>query len=463
MTGGRGYLLAAALAGSVVVAGQDWRAAALASFDDVWQTVADTFYDPAFGGLDWNAVRAELRPKAEAAESPDAVRRAITDMLARLKRSHFVLLPAAASGEAVLPGSATVPIDVRITADAVVITAVERESTAARAGLRPGQSVIAIDGTPVASIVAAAEGNEPRLKHYDAWRRVFRVLHGAAGSVATLRVRDRGGAETTVSVARHDETGSPVMFGNLPPLHVRVNAYEVETPRHRPVGVIGFNIWMAVVDAQVAAAVDRFRHKAGLVIDLRGNPGGLAEMIRGIAGHLVADPVLLGTMQMRDARLEFRANPRRSTPDGRRVEPFAGPVAILVDELTASASECFAGALQSLGRARIFGRQTMGQALPASTKRLANGDVLMYALGDFVTSNGRPVEGRGVVPDQVVALDAGALDALAAGRDPVLEAAEAWLDGLPGRPLLSGASCCYPPMTFKNATSFRFQVTSGLR
>ena len=456
-------LIAALLAASASTAGQDWRAAALASFDDVWQTVHDTFYDPTFGGLDWNAVRAELRPKAERADSPDAARLAITDMLARLKRSHFVLLAANASGDSVLPGSATVPIEVRVTPDAVVITAVDRDSAAARAGLRPGQSVIAIDGVPVATTVAAAVGNEPRLKNYDAWRRVFRVLHGAAGSLATLRVGDRAGLETTVSVERREETGSPVTFGNLPPLHVRVDAREVRTPRRRSVGVIGFNFWMASVDAPVAAAVDRFRHKAGLVIDLRGNPGGLAEMIRGIAGHVLADPVVLGTMHMRDARLEFRANPRRSTPEGKRVEPFAGPVAILVDELTASASECFAGALQSLGRARIFGRQTMGQALPASTKRLANGDVLMYAIGDFVTSNGRPVEGRGVVPDTAVPLDAAALDALAAGRDPVLEAAEAWIDGLQGRHLLSGASCCYPPMTFKNATSFRFQVTSGLR
>ena len=105
-------------------------------------------------------------------------------------------------------------------------------------------------------------------------------------------------------------------------------------------------------------------------------------------------------MHMRDAVLEFRANPRRSTTDGRSVEPFRGPLAILVDELTASASECFAGGLQDLGRARIFGTQTMGQALPAATRPLSNGDVLMYAIGDFVTSKGRPLEGQGVVPDE---------------------------------------------------------------
>ena len=52
----------------------------------------------------------------------------------------------------------------------------------------------------------------------------------------------------------------------------------------------------------------------------------------------------------------------------------------------------------------MFGRQTMGQALPAMTKRLPNGDVLMYAIGDFVTSTGQRLEGEGVIPDEIVPL-----------------------------------------------------------
>jgi hypothetical protein len=141
-------------------------------------------------------------------------------------------------------------------------------------------------------------------------------------------------------------------------------------------------------------------------------------------------------MQTRQAQLAFRANPQLSTPDGRRVSPYSGPLAILVDELTASASETFAGGMQSLGRARVFGAQTMGQALPASTRRLSNGDVLMHAVGDFVTSTGRSVEGEGVLPDEPVSIGR---EALAAGRDPVLEAALAWIDTrhLPRRPLVA--------------------------
>ncbi len=130
-------------------------------------------------------------------------------------------------------------------------------------------------------------------------------------------------------------------------------------------------------------------------------------------------------MQTRQAPLQFKVNPRLVTPDGRRVTPFSGPVAILVDELTASTSEVLAGALQSLRRARVFGRQTMGQVLPASTKKLPNGDVLMYAIGDFVTSTGQRLEGVGVIPDEVIPLS---IPALAAGRDEALEAALRWID-----------------------------------
>ena len=85
---------------------------------------------------------------------------------------------------------------------------------------------------------------------------------------------------------------------------------------------------------------------------------------------------------------------------GERVKPFAGPVAILVDAMSGSASECFAGGMQSIGRARVFGQTSMGQALPALFDRLPNGDVLIHAYGDFVTADGTRLEGRGVVPDQ---------------------------------------------------------------
>ena len=410
-------------------AAQDWKPSALAAFDTVWQTVNDRFHDPSFGGLNWAAVKSELRPKAEAATTPEMVRNVIRDMLARLHQSHFALISASSDADAV-SGDAIVPIEFRVTAAGTLITSVDPRSQVYRAGVRAGDRLAGVAGRSLQSFSENAEGADDRARRVAIWQRLYRALHGPAGSVVTLALIDPSGGVRTVDAERVVESGELVTLGNLPPLHVRTSVRGARTPSGNTAGVIGFSAWMTTVATPFAEAVDTYRSAAGIVVDLRGNPGGLAEMIRGIAGHFLRTPELLGRVHMRGVELEFRANPRRSTADGRRVEPFSGPVAILVDELTASASECFAGGLQSLGRARVFGTQSMGQALPASTLRLPNDDVLMFAVGDFVTSTGQTLEGAGVIPDVPVPISA---QALGQGRDPVLDAALAWIDDAAGR------------------------------
>ena len=416
-------VLLAAISVGGVAARQEWRAQAIASFDEIWQTIHETYYDPMFGGLDWDAVRAELRPKVQGADSPETARAAMRDMLARLHHSHFVLLSSDSASEA-LPGDAMVPIEVRVGRPGLVITKVITGSAADQAGLRAGDVVVAIDGQTMPASTAEPAGRDERARNLEIWRKAYRALHGDAGSKAALKVRASSGDERTISVTRSAEVGQIIKLGNLPPLHVTIDTREVHTPSGARVGYIGFNYWMPAIDGPISEAVDKYRTDAGFIIDLRGNPGGLAGMMSGVAGQFMSEPTLLGNMQMRDAAPHFSANPRNSTPDGRRVTPFAGPLAIVVDELSASTSECFAGALQSVGRARIFGRQSMGQALPASTKTLANGDVLMYAVGDFVTATGHRLEGEGVTPDEAQPLS---VEALEAGRDLPIEAALRWI------------------------------------
>jgi carboxyl-terminal processing protease len=127
---------------------------------------------------------------------------------------------------------------------------------------------------------------------------------------------------------------------------------------------------------------------------------------------------------MRGNELSFFTNPRRVNAAGQRVEPYSGPLAILIDGLSLSAAEIFAGGMQDLGRARLFGERSGGQALPAIWDRLPNGDVLYHAFGDFITPSGARLEGRGVSPDEpVIATRADLL----AGRDAPLEAALRWI------------------------------------
>jgi carboxyl-terminal processing protease len=146
-------------------------------------------------------------------------------------------------------------------------------------------------------------------------------------------------------------------------------------------------------------------------------------MAMGVAGHFLDSTLVIGTMRQRSGDLRFVANPRRVDTRNQPVAPFAGPVALVVDELSASTTEIFAGGLQAVGRARVFGTRTAGMALPAIMERLPNGDILYHAVADFLSPTGKPIEGDGVVPQVPVAPTRAAL---LAGRDPALEAAVAW-------------------------------------
>lgn len=398
-------------------------AQALETFDAAWSIINTTYYDPSFRGVDWKAVRDELRPEAARAAGGDELRAVIRRMIARLGESHFAVLSqfAEKSEQPLGDLSGTPGFDVRASGDALLVTRVDPESPAYESGVRAGQLLTRIRGTDVSALAAELPaGVSPQLRGLELWRAASLRLRGPAGS----RFPAIFDGEPRV-IERIEEPGAEVLLGNLPPMKLDVESTAVETPAGAAAGVIRFNVWMAGADAPVADAVHRFRSARGIVLDLRGNPGGLAGMLQGISGHFFGERVALGTMKTRERTLTFFANPRLSRPDGTRVEPYRGRVAILVDGLTGSASECFAGGMQAVGRARVFGETTMGQALPASFTRLPNGDTLLHAIADFETADGTRLEGRGVIPDEPVRVDAATL---AGGRDPVLEAALAWID-----------------------------------
>lgn len=397
---------------------------AVETFDAAWTIIRDSHFDRTMNGVDWNAVRTELRPRAETAKNVNQLRDVLRDMLGRLGQSHFVVIPGTGGGsKATIDLSGHMGLDVRLIDDAVIVSAVERGSAAAKAGVKPGWKVVAVGGTRLDPLLAELPA-ESRLRNVEAWRIAQERLRGPSGTTVALTVQDGNGHLHDLLVERQPETGEPVTVGHLPTMFVRVESERRAIPGGLSAGVIRFNVWMTAVDREFQKAMDAHRNADGIVIDLRGNPGGLAGMLMGISGHFVKERKALGTMKTRDSELRFNANPRLVNADGERVEPFAGPVAILVDAMTGSASECFTGGMQGIGRARVFGQVSMGQALPALFNKLPNGDVLIHAYGDFVASDGTRLEGRGVVPDVVVPLTR---ESLLAGQDATRDAALAWI------------------------------------
>lgn len=436
------------------------------TFDAAWTIIRDTYFDPSFHGIDWAAVRTELRPKAQAARDVEGLRHVIEQMLERLGGSHMALIPgrvvqalepkvnlesddrvadlarnekAPKPNEAPGPGSppretsdrtgpsnGEVGLDFRLIGGQMVVTRLDPDGPAAKAGVRPGWIVEEIAGEPVTTILRELPENlAPRQVPFLSWRLMSSRLSGRPGSRVTLRCRNGPGELIRLDLERQPEPGEATQLGHFPTLYARMETELLPTQKGTAIGVIRFNLWMLSIVQRLDAKIDQFRNAKGIVIDLRGNLGGMGGMILGFSGHFLNERVSLGVLKMRGPELNFFANPRKVSTAGERVEPFAGPVAILIDELTLSASEIFAGGMQALHRARVFGRASGGQALPAIWDRLPNGDVLYHAIGDFITASGERLEGKGVSPDQTIPLTR---EALLAGRDEALLAAVAWMD-----------------------------------
>lgn len=401
-------------------------AEALESFDAAWEIIHEQHFDETFNGVDWPALREELRPRVEAAEDLEELRTLIREMLGRLEQSHFGLLTdqeEEGSDEIPEEQEAGPGLDIRIRDGRALVTEVYEEGPAWVAGVRLGWILVEVGDRAVEDAFKGLDDEDPRHVRFQVRRRVLGRLYGPDGSALSMTFLDEQDERQTIDLERRLRDVLVSKFGNLPTFYLRFHSVIHERDGAR-IGLIHFSNWFLPVARPIDEAVDRMRDCDAVVIDLRGNSGGALGLVLGVAGHFLDDRRELGSHIMRGNTLTYRANPRRVNTRGERVVPFLGPLAILVDETSGSASEVFSGSMQAVGRARVFGETSIGAVLPARTSALPNGDVLLHAMADFVTADGTRLEGRGVVPDEEVPLRR---EDLVAGEDAQLEAALRWL------------------------------------
>lgn len=410
-------------------------ALAVATFDTAWTTINRTYYDSTFRGMDWPGVRAELRPRAASARTVGELRAAIRAMLARMGESHFGLIPAeiarATAGEddeepdAGVSGD--VGVEVRVVEGMPLAWRVDSTGPAHAAGVRAGWVIDSVDGFSVRPAIAAALALPDPRDRNEAFRlagaRLLQRLDGDSGTSVRVHFVDGQRRRVPLTLTRRREPGQIARFGNLPPLNVRLVRARVPAAEGC-VGYVSFNIWLTPVSAPFDSTMQELADCRGIVLDLRGNPGGIAALAMGIGGYFVDTIVPLGILRTRGNELRLVTNPRRVSLGGRPMSIYSGRLAILVDRESVSTSEIFAAGLQYLRRARVFGDTTSGQALPALMKRLPNDDVLLHVFSDYTLPDGTRLEVRGVIPDQVVGVTRGDL---LLGRDGALLAALAWI------------------------------------
>jgi len=391
------------------------------SFEFIWSTIRDQSWDPGFDTVRWTAVREELRPKMERASTMPQARAIMLEMLDRLGKSHFAIIPADVYGDLDNPGetggSATAGLDVRVLDGHAIVSTVDDGSPAAAQSVRPGWEILGIEGVSLAPGLRRVAGQYAQSTTRELFlaRSVLTKLSGAAGSKVRVDFLDAAGTSTAKQIERIEPPGPLAKFGYLPPMHVWFKSRKLRGD----IEYITFNLFLdpARLMPEFGDAVHSCADCPGIIVDLRGNPGGLGIMAIGMAGWFIDTPdQRLGTMHTRQAPLKFTVNPRPPV--------YRGRLAILVDGCSASTSEIFAGGMKDLGRARVFGTRTAGAALPSAIDRLPNGDAFQHALADYISEGGRSLEGEGVIPDVEVKLTR---EALAAGRDPALDAAIEWI------------------------------------
>jgi len=414
------FLLALGCAGQTL--SPDQRKLNLDSFEMVWQRVRDKHWDPKTNGVDWPAVHAELLPKMEAAKTAAEANEVLSAMLDRLHQTHFGIIPSDIYHDLESSGGPETPgIDVRVLDGHAIVTALDPGSSAEKRGVKPGWEIVKVDGKELAPALKKIQDQFAKSTLLDLRlsRSVLGRLQGAADTSAHVDFVDAADHAVALDLERGEPRGKIVSFGNLPAQHVWT-----ESRKPRPdIGYVAFNMFMdaELISKTMQDAVESCRDCKGFIIDLRGNPGGIGGLAMGVASWFIEEKGLkLGTMYLRGSNINFALFPRAT--------PFRGALAVLVDGCSASTAEILAGGLKDLHRARIFGTRSAGAALPSVIERLPNGDGFQYAIANYISSGGQPLEGIGAIPDEEVRLTRrGLLD----GHDAPLEASIAWIAQAP--------------------------------
>jgi len=387
------------------------------AFDFVWGTINEHYYDANFNGVNWHAVAQRYHPLALAAPDDDAFWDVLDRMTGELKDAHTrVESPKRVElrnrDESITLGFSFIPIDGKL-----AVSSVNPDSDAWWAGVRPGMTLVTVAGDP-AGVAYEKLRADTRLDSTDRsrhFRAVRRLVTGEIGTTVAFTFERSDGTRFDATLTRRKVTGR-----------------QFESHRVLPSGYsyMRFTQWTLPLTSRAITAVDELMATPGLVIDLRNNPGGSVHAVNMLLSRFFPQRTELGRAITRTGEpisllwgaVEIIKLKRVVDGDP---NAYKGPVVILMNAGSASGSELFAGTMQATGRAVVLGEPSCGCLLGfLGYARVPGGAELAYSEVGFVMSNGKRIEGEGVLPDHLVGVTLGDLQL---SRDRALEQAQALL------------------------------------
>jgi carboxyl-terminal processing protease len=416
---------------------QDFSIIAEKTLSETWARILKHNFSENSADEKWDKIYKEMRPDILKSRNPRELISLINKMISRLGQSHIHLMPpmsrsakkaiklqletrksvpasgeegkvAAAKKKDPLSAKRGKPADpgLRLTAagDKLCVLDVTEGSSAASAGVRMGD------------VISSIHGFKFDLSKYSdiPWEMMADgMLTGNYGTKVPVNILDEGGVSRDLTLERKCITGDWIRLGVMPKISGKVE-YKILK------GGIGYIFITPCFPRQVMQMQKIIKTKLkecrGLVIDVRGNPGGMMLMAQGMAGWLTDKELKMGTMKTREYPLQLQSYPQKRA--------FKGPLAVLINKGTFSTAEVFAAGIKVNKRGRLFGETTGGKCLPSLFFVLSTGYRLQTVFGDFVRINGKRIERLGVDPDVPVLSKQ---EDLVSGIDTVCEAARKWL------------------------------------
>lgn len=254
----------------------------------------------------------------------------------------------------------------------VYIVRVLRDSPAERAGVQAGDAIVTVDGESLAGLTIDE---------------VVSRVRGPEGTEVTLVLRAPDGAERTLVITRAKLDLPLVSWAFAPGTKdavIRIESFSAGAGR--------------AFEGALEEALDAGAE--GVVLDLRGNPGGYVNEPVAVASELLDDAVVYVSVDRTG----------KETPNRTEGSPLAPdiPLVVLVDGQTASSAEIVTGALQDADRAHVVGETTFGTGTVVNTFPMADGGALTVGTERWLTPKGRAIWREGLAPDEVVELPVGA-------------------------------------------------------
>ena len=309
-------------------------------------------------------------------EPPDRQRLmygAIQGMLETLD-PHTVFLPPEVFREMKIDTSGEwggLGIEIARKGERIVVVAPIDDTPAARAGIKAGDELVAIDGE--------------RTEGMDVGRAMQKMRGPAGGRVLLTVMREGFTAPREIAIIRD---------------HIRI--VSVEGALHGGIGHVKVKNFQERTDLYLRKELERLRalnggkELRGLVLDLRNNPGGLLDQAVAVSDRFLPGNLTIVSTRGRDGR----AGTLERSKD--RDTEKAYPLVVLVNAGSASASEIVAGALQDHGRATIMGTPTFGKGSVQTVIELEDGSGLKLTIARYYTPKGRSIQERGITPDFLV-------------------------------------------------------------